>query len=212
MSRPNTIALAIAVAALTASCAKDAPPTENTRIHGTVAQELRQPGMQALAIGADGRWISTSVAADGGFTLDLPGGQSYRVVLATKTPSGAERVVARVVLDGTSGRTVWVSTTSRDIAFGTLHQVGAATAASNPSSVSTQSETVETGDSENEKEGPDDDADSTEHDKDSYEGCSAADAKDVEPSNDDADEHADSAEHEDDHEGACKDDGEKDDD
>lgn len=199
MSRP-ILALSIVLALAAVACGQDAASTDDTRLHGTVAQELRQPGMQAIAVAADGRWISTSVAANGDFTLDLRPGQPYRLVLATPVAGGGERIVARVVIDGTSGRTVWISTNANDIAFGTLHAVGTATASADPSRLSTLSESGETNEAEDDTSA---ESDSEEHDKGSYDACGASDAKDVEPSSDDASAHGDYAEHDDSKERSC---------
>jgi hypothetical protein len=199
--------------AVVAACGSDGEktPSENVRVHGTVAQELRTPGLRALAIGADGRWISTSVATSGSFTLDLPKKQPYRLVITRGTASGGQSVVGRVVFDGEAGKTVWISGREADVlSFGTLREVGTTSTSTpiDPSKVGTLARGSGRGgyegdDHDDSDDDHDDDSyggesgDSSapcgceEHEKESYDVCSDAAEKELSPSNASAAEHCD---------------------
>lgn len=211
----HTMGTALLVAIL-AACGSEGekPASENVRVHGTVAQELRAPGLRALAIGADGRWISTSVEANGRFSIDLPKKQPYRLVITRGTAGGTQSVVGRVVFHGGEGKTVWISGKDADaLSFGTLREVGATSSSAplDPSKVGTLARGSGRGGYDGDHEDTDDDSDDheddgyggqesgdssapcgcEEHEKESYDVCSAPDEKELSPSNASASDHCD---------------------
>jgi hypothetical protein len=78
------------------------------KIQGTVSQTLEVSNARAIATGADGRVFWTRLDKDRDFTLKLPTGQSYRIVIANQLSTGAQRVIGRIVLGEGAGKTVWV--------------------------------------------------------------------------------------------------------
>jgi hypothetical protein len=224
----HSMATALLVALL-AACGSDGEktPSENVRVNGTVAQELRAPGLRALAIGADGRWISTSVATSGSFSLDLPKKQPYRLVITRTTTSGGQSVIGRVVFEGEAGKTVWISGRDADVlSFGTLREVGKTSASTpiDPSKVGTLARGSGRGGYDGEHDDYDDSDDDhddgsyggdsesgdssapcgcEEHEKESYDVCTGTEEKELSPSNASASEHCDYEQPADTKEPAC---------
>jgi hypothetical protein len=186
-----------------AGCAKNGT-TDDDAVHvrGTIGQDLNTPDARAVAVAGDGRWFSTAIDTHGAFDLVLPKGVSYRVVITQ-----GNTIVARVVLAGGQGQTVWIN--GRDpgtVSFGLLRAsssittktVGEPEAAEHESGASGAS--GESGEAEDSKTEGDD-----EHgDKDSYSACSSGDEKELEPTNPAAGEKSDYGEKDDDEkEQAC---------
>jgi hypothetical protein len=74
-----------------------------------VSQQLNSGGVEAVALGADGRSFWSTLDARGDFKLTLPAGQSYRIVLAKRGADGKPEAVAQLALTSASGKTQWVT-------------------------------------------------------------------------------------------------------
>ena len=69
-------------------------------VHGTVGSRVIVDNARAIAVGADGRVFWAYLDAHRDFTLKLPVGQSYRILVANQRDEGGQRTVARLVVDG----------------------------------------------------------------------------------------------------------------
>ena len=81
---------------------------------------------RVVAIGSDGRvlWSYLGVAHD--FSIALPAGTSYRILIANALASGQERVVGHLMNQTPSGPTQWIGTgVVATFNLGSLHVVGA---------------------------------------------------------------------------------------
>lgn len=94
-------------------------------VHGSVSSRLSLDNARAVAIGSDGRTFWAYLDQDREFTLELPVGQSYRVIVANQRPGGGQQTVGHLVLAGGSGRTEWLGANSAiDVDLGTLRVAG----------------------------------------------------------------------------------------
>ncbi len=110
--------------ALVACGSDEKKPDGRMTVQGSVAQSIAVDNARAIAIGRDGRTFWTYLDAHRDFTLKLPVGQSYRILIANQLASGGQKTVARVVLDGADGKTVWVGANDAvTVDFGRLRVV-----------------------------------------------------------------------------------------
>lgn len=199
MSR-STLVLAAALLALGVGCGKGEPDgnTERMTVRGTVSQLSVAQGARAVAVGADGRTVWATLDGHGDFSLRLPLGQSYRIVIANPRRAAGHLVLAR---GATSTR--WIaarSTTTIDL--GRLSPAATTTTAATGGirTQSTGAGELEGAESEDASE-HEDDAES--HEGSENEVCSGG-ASDVElrASSEPGEDAKDDAEH-DDHDDDC---------
>jgi hypothetical protein len=99
---------AAAVAATLAGCSSANPPSQPSLVvQGTVTQALSVSNPRAVAVGTDGRTFWTDLDAQRDFTLLLPVGQSYRIVIANGRGSVDEKV-AHLVVQASWGSSIWL--------------------------------------------------------------------------------------------------------
>jgi len=104
----GALGVAAAVGTIGAGCSSAVPSGPTLVVQGTVSQALATSDARAVAIGTDGRTFWTSLDAQRDFTLLLPVGQSYRIVIANTRPSGAEEKIAHLVLQQSWGASLWL--------------------------------------------------------------------------------------------------------
>jgi hypothetical protein len=97
------------VMAAVACGGRDEPKDGTMTVHGTVSSKLAVDNARAVAIGADGRifWAYLDVERD--FTLRLPTGQSYRIVIANQLAGGGQKTVGHVALATGGAKTLWIA-------------------------------------------------------------------------------------------------------
>jgi hypothetical protein len=89
-------------------------------VQGTVSQALALDNARAVAIGSDGRTFWTFLNAQRDFTLLLPVGASYRIVITNSLPGGDQVEIAHLVPQG-SGGTAWLGANAVEtVDLGTL--------------------------------------------------------------------------------------------
>lgn len=104
----------VVLAAMAVACGESAESESTSRVsgsmtvHGTVSTRLSIDNARAVAIGSDGRTFWAYLDQDREFTLDLPVGQSYRVIVANQRANGGQQTIGHLTLNGSSGRTEWI--------------------------------------------------------------------------------------------------------
>lgn len=104
----------VVLAAMAVACGESAESESTSRVsgsmtvHGTVSTRLSIDNARAVAIGSDGRTFWAYLDQDREFTLDLPVGQSYRVIVANQRANGGQQTIGHLMLSGGSGRTEWI--------------------------------------------------------------------------------------------------------
>lgn len=104
----------VVLAAMAVACGESAESESTSRVsgsmtvHGTVSTRLSVDNARAVAIGTDGRTFWAYLDQDREFTLDLPVGQSYRVIVANQRSGGGQQTIGHLTLNGSSGRTEWI--------------------------------------------------------------------------------------------------------
>lgn len=102
--------VAVVVYGAIAGCSSgDSSGQGELTVQGTVSQALDvNDAARAVAIGSDGRTFWTDLDAERDFTLALPVGQSYRIVIANWVTCSEEEKVGHLVLPASSGTTEWL--------------------------------------------------------------------------------------------------------
>jgi hypothetical protein len=101
------LGVAITVAAALAGCSgADSSGQGEMAVQGTVSQALSVDNARAVAIGSDGRTFWAYLDARRDFTLMLPVGQSYRILIANERAGGGHVKIAHLVVQ--SGATPWL--------------------------------------------------------------------------------------------------------
>jgi hypothetical protein len=91
-------------------------------VQGTVSQGLSVDNAVAVAIGDDGRTVWTALDAQRNFTLLLPLGHSYQIVIASELPDGHQMKVGHLVLPVASGTSTWLGANEGGtVDLGVLH-------------------------------------------------------------------------------------------
>ena len=104
----------VVLAAMAVACGESAEAESTSRVsgsmtvHGTVSTRLSIDNARAVAIGSDGRTFWAYLDQDREFTLDLPVGQSYRVIVANQRANGGQQTIGHMMLSGSNGRTEWI--------------------------------------------------------------------------------------------------------
>lgn len=117
----------IALAATLLACGNSTPETsKNLTITGSVdTQTLALDNASAVAVGADGRTFSAYVKRSGKFTLDLPVGQVYRIIIANSTMLGELRPIGHMVNPTSRGTSALIAVKEGGtLALGTLRRAG----------------------------------------------------------------------------------------
>lgn len=83
-----------------AACGSDKNTSEGQTmtVQGTVSQGIAIDNGRAVAVGSDGRVFWSYLDADRDFTLKLPVGQSYRVLIANQLANGGQKKVGYLLL------------------------------------------------------------------------------------------------------------------
>jgi outer membrane murein-binding lipoprotein Lpp len=77
---------------------KTASAKGNLTVQGSVSSKLGTDNARAVAIGENGKKIWTMLDKHGDFSLKLPTGQSYRVVIANQLPGGGQKVIGKLAV------------------------------------------------------------------------------------------------------------------
>jgi hypothetical protein len=101
-------AVAVVAATIAGCSSADTSDQGTLAVQGTVTQALVMSGARAVAIGTDGRTFWTDLDAQRDFTLRLPVGQSYRIVIANALAGGADEKIAHLVLQASWGPSMWL--------------------------------------------------------------------------------------------------------
>jgi len=104
------------------ACGTEPAPEGGTMtIQGSVSSRVGVDNARAVAVGTDGRTYWAYLDRDRDFTLVVPVGQSYRVLIANQQPGGGQRTVGHVVVPGPDGRTEWIGANEASVVdFGKL--------------------------------------------------------------------------------------------
>ncbi|MBX3234108.1 MAG: hypothetical protein KIT84_06385 [Labilithrix sp.] len=107
-------AVVVGVVALT-GCSSSEP--ENTSsssqrltVQGSVSSRLGTDNARAVAVDKNGKKIWTYLDKKGDFTLKLPIGKSYRVLIANQLPGGGQKVIGKLSLKNGATKTSWMNT------------------------------------------------------------------------------------------------------
>jgi hypothetical protein len=125
----STVKLGLVVVAATiAGCSDSGSWNLNSVVvQGTVSQALSVDNGQAVAIGDDGKTIWTALDAERDFTLLLPLGHSYQIVIASGLPDGHQMKVGHLVLSAASGTSTWLGANEGGtVDLGVLHPASTA--------------------------------------------------------------------------------------
>lgn len=208
----NTLAACGAMLALCGCSSTPAPEntgTQSMRLQGSITSARKLDNARVVAIGTKGKRYWSYVDAAGRFTIALPPGASYRVLVTNAQRVGPDRVTAHLALAKATGASRWIGVHgSGTFDLGVLSAKGATT------TIHTKSEKGEADHAERE------DAETHEDDDDAR-ACADHDGKDdVDDTSDDDDvelkaehEPGDDRYHDDlegEHEDDKEDDGEKD--
>jgi hypothetical protein len=106
----SVVVLGYAVLAGALSGCSSAGPSGGPQlaVQGSVSQGVHVDNARAVAIGTDGRTFWAYLDAQRDFTLTLPVGQSYRVVIANGREGGGEAIVGHLVVPAASGASDWL--------------------------------------------------------------------------------------------------------
>lgn len=183
-----------AIGAMAIACGNGpSEPEGELAVQGSVSSALGLDNARAVAIGSDGRQFWTYVDRDRDFTLRLPVGQSYRIVIANEL--GGEQVkIGHLVLRGIDGKTEWLGANEPGtVDVGKLRPARSSTTRTLCSECSS--------DDDDDKGEADDDKDDHDDDKECHEKGGGGSSKD-----DDDDDKTDKDDSDDDDCNVCKDD------
>lgn len=98
-----------AVGIMALACGKEpSEPEGELAVQGSVSSAVQIDNARAVAIGSDGRQFWAYIDRDRDFTLRLPVGQSYRIIIANQLEGGGQVKVGHLVLRGIDGKTEWL--------------------------------------------------------------------------------------------------------
>ncbi len=118
--------LALAMTAL--ACGKPAPEASSTlKVSGAIDTRSQSlDNASAVAIGSDGRTFSAYLQRNGRFTLELPVGHVYRILIANSTMSGQLRPIGHLVNPTSRGKADVIAVKKGgSLNLGTLRPAGA---------------------------------------------------------------------------------------
>ena len=102
--------LGVAATACVIGCAATPSSGSTTTVSGVVSPSARRlDNARAVAMTASGKTYWAYLDARGAFSLSLPAGQAYRIVVANARPSGGQRVVGHVVIHTSRGASRWIA-------------------------------------------------------------------------------------------------------
>jgi hypothetical protein len=86
-----------------------APDAKGTLVvQGSVSSGLSIDNGRVVAIGTNGRTFWSYLDKHGDFTLKLPVGQSYRILVANQRVSGGQQVLGRLMVPSKGSKTQWL--------------------------------------------------------------------------------------------------------
>jgi hypothetical protein len=109
----RTLLLGIGAAAIACAvgCSKSTPAGNPLVLKGNVpASTLALDNARVVAVGSDGRVLWSYLDATHQFRIALPGGVSYRILIANALATGQQRVVGHLVNQAPGGPTRWIGT------------------------------------------------------------------------------------------------------
>lgn len=118
---------AVVLVMATMACAGSSEPTtasSKARIEGTVVQRSLD-NARAIAITPDGRRTWSYLDVRGHFTLELPAGRAYRLMIANTLPDGSFRAIGHLVIHASNGVGRWLDLRSGALDLGALSTKGA---------------------------------------------------------------------------------------
>jgi hypothetical protein len=102
----GVVAWAGAIAACSSSGDSSSGP--QLAVQGTVSKGVQVDNARAVAIGTDGSTYWAYLNDQRDFTLTLPVGQSYRLVIANARQGGGQAIVGHLVVPSASGGSSWL--------------------------------------------------------------------------------------------------------
>ncbi len=167
----------LAFAMTVLACGKGTPDSSSTlKVTGSIDTNSRSlDNASALAIGSDGRTFSAYVQKTGRFTLELPVGHVYRIIIANSTMRGELRPIGHLVNTTSKGKADVIAVKDGgSLNLGTLRPVGSSSStlhtkcdcAGSSSEGSKSGGSDKSGDSKDEKESEDGGDDYKCHEKD----------------------------------------------
>lgn len=98
-----------AIMAAAAACSPNQNQEATMTVQGTLStKSVRADNARAVAVGDNGKTYWAYLDRHGDFSLALPIGQSYRIVLANQITGGGQQKIGHVVVQGTGGATEWL--------------------------------------------------------------------------------------------------------
>ncbi len=159
----------IAVALCAVACGSKSSSTDTAHVTATVDPQLRNlVNARVVAVGGGGRVFSSAILATGRFSIAVPTGTRYRLVVANTTGSGELRMIGHIAITPKRGA----------VSLGTLRPVGTANAAPN-GGLRTMSES----EADDGAEGADAEDDGAENEGDGKRLCDSGDDVELEAEN-----------------------------
>lgn len=98
-----------AIMAAAAACSPTRNREATMTVQGTLStKSVRADNARAVAVGDNGKTYWAYLDRHGDFSLELPIGQSYRILLANQLPGGGQQKIGHVVVRGAGGPTEWL--------------------------------------------------------------------------------------------------------
>jgi hypothetical protein len=108
INRVALMGVAVFAGALVACSSGDPSGRGELAVQGSVSQAVSLDNARVIAIGSDGRTFWSYLDAQRDFTLFVPVGQSYRVVIASEQAGGLQVKAGHLVVQAASGATSWL--------------------------------------------------------------------------------------------------------
>lgn len=147
-----------------------APESTRQAVTGTVARNL--DNARVMAITPTGKTFWAYLDKRGEFTLPIPAGTPFRLIVTNATATGGQKVIGRLAIDTSAGKSSWLLAPNGTLALGTLRP---ATTTSSGTRTLSERDDRETGGSAKDSEGThDDDLESHEDEHEDEGVCSVA--------------------------------------
>jgi hypothetical protein len=141
------------------ACGSSSSSEGTLTVRGTLGSSATVDNARAVAIGSDGKRHWAYLDRDGDFTLELPVGTSYRLLIANQLESGYQKTIGHLMIKTSDGRSEWIGANETGtINLGKL-RTASSVATTGDTSTHTQCAACSGGGSEDEADEDDDDDD-----------------------------------------------------
>jgi hypothetical protein len=90
------------------ACGSSSSSEGTLTVRGTLGSSAMLDNARAVAIGSNGTRHWAYLDRDGDFTLELPVGTSYRLLVANQLETGYQKTIGHVMITTTDGRSEWI--------------------------------------------------------------------------------------------------------